>query len=312
MAKAGAPVKSAQDLLLRMLGPPPDERIDPAKVAQARGHLLAGGMLAAKGLTSGELAAVIASATAPLLVVEYRHAADDGGRSGRLEFVDVLAEKLHDRLQLIAVDDDELVAEPRLTPGEMRLTGYRGPVKLRQDRIAPNQRLAGQDAVNRAQVVLRWFDEHADAAQRQTTQATDAAHVETATAGMSDGAKSVMRALMWQKMHTLRDADRAVLDELLAACRYALIVVEHDAGTQSRLFEAFMRSAEKTFHGNPLLLSVNWAENKGGGYGGAPGSVTVLLYDHGRILQRDVITDFSRQSPEQLKDRVSVYKGWKR
>ncbi len=136
-------------------------------------------------------------------------------------------------------------------------------------------------------------------------------HVETATAGLSDVLKGIMRGLMWQKSHPLRGANRATLDELISACRYPLLVVEYDASVQTRLLEAFLRTAEKTFHGTPLLLSVNWADNSGG-YAGAPGSVTVLLYEHDRILQRDVIDEFSRQSPETLKDRVAVYKAWKR
>lgn len=304
--------KSPQDLLLRMLGPPPDDRVDPTKVAQARGYLLASGVLSAKGLTSGELAAVIAAAAGSLLVVEHRMPTDEPGRLSRLEFIDILTERLLSKLPLIVADDDELVAEPRLLVGEVRLTGYRGGAKIKQEKLPPNQRLIAQDAVTRAAMAQRWFEESHEASANQAAQAQENQHLETATAGMSESGRAIMRSLMWQKTHALRNADRGTLEELLGACRYPLLVVEHDASTQSRLFDAFLRSAEKTFHGTPLLLSVNWAENLGGGYGGAPGSVTVLLYEHGKIVQRDVIGDFSRQSPETLKDRVSVYKAWKR
>ncbi len=136
-----APAKSPQDLLLRMLGPPADERVDPAKVTQARGHLLGSGVLNAKGLTTGELAAIIAANTTTLLVLEHRHPTDEQGKLARIEFLEVFVEKLQGRAPLILVDDDLLLAEPRLSPGEIRLAGYRGAQKLRQDRVPPGQRL---------------------------------------------------------------------------------------------------------------------------------------------------------------------------
>jgi hypothetical protein len=302
-----------QALLLEMLGPPAEERVDADRLERLREALRQQGTLWAEEVTMGEVLALQREQPGPTLTLTYYPPAETPGQRGQRAFLEAFENKIHGQFPLLIVDDSRLIGEASLKPGEVRLAALRGGNMVRQELLPADRATEASEGRQKAMTALVWLLD-AETAQHHRgphpPESRQAVEAEAANTGASPEVKAITRALLWEKFFQLQRGTQAQVNELITTCKYPLMVVEYEANENPPLMQAFLRSALKEFRGKPLLLAINWTENTGT-YKGQPGTVTIVYYDKGQPRHRDVISGFAAKSAHDLKNMLANYLPWR-
>lgn len=302
-----------QALLLEMLGPPAEERIDADRLERLRQDLQERGTLWVDEVTMGEVLALQREQQRPMLTLTWFPPAEPLAQRGQRAFIDAFESKIHGQFPLLIVDDSRLIGEASLKPGEVRLAALRAGTVIRQELLPTDRSTEASDGRQKAMAALVWLldaETPHQARGSHTAEARQAVEAEAAGSGASPEVKAITRSLLWEKFFMLQRSTQAQVNELIATCKYPLMVVEFEANETPALMHAFLRSALKEFRGKPLLLAINWAENTGA-YKGQPGTVTIVYYDKGQPRHRDVISGFATKSAADLKNLLASYLPWR-